>query len=191
MSSSISQDGPGSEASAATRQRRRLHRRFPRAISRCTARRSGSPSLARVGNDRRPNAVIIFLANGTYFDIEDALAADAPTGVDGFERGTYTRSGDRSPDDDRRTNGDYGPGADGVAGNHQLGTSSLWPCPAQAKARPPDGSQQPDRRHVGHRRHDARRQFGRRHVRQRHLPGHDGRWTRTIQAWAWHRRGIR
>ncbi len=34
--------------------------------------------------------VIVFLANGTYYQIQDAPAADAPTGVDGFERGTYT-----------------------------------------------------------------------------------------------------
>jgi hypothetical protein len=33
---------------------------------------------------------VAFLANGTYFDVEDALAADAPAGIDGFERGTYT-----------------------------------------------------------------------------------------------------
>jgi hypothetical protein len=33
---------------------------------------------------------IVFLANGTYFQIQDAPASDAPTGVDGFERGTYT-----------------------------------------------------------------------------------------------------
>jgi len=34
--------------------------------------------------------VIAFLANGTYYQIQDAPASDAPTGVDGFERGTYT-----------------------------------------------------------------------------------------------------
>lgn len=34
--------------------------------------------------------VITFLANGTYFEIEDALASDAPGAFDGFERGTYT-----------------------------------------------------------------------------------------------------
>ena len=34
--------------------------------------------------------VIAFLANGTYFHIQDAPASDAPTGFDGFERGTYT-----------------------------------------------------------------------------------------------------
>ena len=34
--------------------------------------------------------VIVFLANGTYYQIQDAPAADAPTGADGFERGTYT-----------------------------------------------------------------------------------------------------
>jgi hypothetical protein len=34
--------------------------------------------------------VITFLANGTYFEIDDALAADAPGAVDGVERGTYT-----------------------------------------------------------------------------------------------------
>jgi hypothetical protein len=33
---------------------------------------------------------IAFLANGTYFQVQDALASDAPTGVDGVERGTYT-----------------------------------------------------------------------------------------------------
>ena len=33
---------------------------------------------------------IAFLANGTYFQVQDAPASDAPTGVDGVERGTYT-----------------------------------------------------------------------------------------------------
>jgi hypothetical protein len=35
-------------------------------------------------------SVVVLLANGTYFQIQDAPASDAPTGVDGFERGTYT-----------------------------------------------------------------------------------------------------
>ncbi len=39
---------------------------------------------------REGASVVVLLANGTYFQIQDAPAADAPTGVDGFERGTYT-----------------------------------------------------------------------------------------------------
>ena len=35
-------------------------------------------------------SVVAFLANGTYFQVEDARAADGPGGFDGFERGTYT-----------------------------------------------------------------------------------------------------
>jgi hypothetical protein len=35
-------------------------------------------------------SVIVFLANGTYYQIVNAPATDAPTGFDGFERGTYT-----------------------------------------------------------------------------------------------------
>lgn len=34
--------------------------------------------------------VLALMANGTYYEIEDARAIDAPGGVDGFERGTYT-----------------------------------------------------------------------------------------------------
>jgi hypothetical protein len=34
--------------------------------------------------------LLVLMANGTYYEIEDALPADAPGGVDGFERGTYT-----------------------------------------------------------------------------------------------------
>ena len=41
-------------------------------------------------NTTEPASVIIFLANGTYYQIQDAPAADAPAAVDGFERGTYT-----------------------------------------------------------------------------------------------------
>ncbi len=33
---------------------------------------------------------VALLANGTYFQVEDARAADGPGGFDGFERGTYT-----------------------------------------------------------------------------------------------------
>jgi len=35
-------------------------------------------------------SVAIFLANGTYIHIQDAKASEGPSGVDGFERGTYT-----------------------------------------------------------------------------------------------------
>jgi hypothetical protein len=34
--------------------------------------------------------VLVFLANGTYFQIQNATASEAPSGFDGFERGTYT-----------------------------------------------------------------------------------------------------
>lgn len=36
------------------------------------------------------SAVIVFLANGYFFQIQNAQAAEAPHGFDGFERGTYT-----------------------------------------------------------------------------------------------------
>ena len=36
------------------------------------------------------SAVIVFFANGTYYQIQNASAAEAPHGFDGFERGTYT-----------------------------------------------------------------------------------------------------
>ena len=39
---------------------------------------------------REGSSVIVFLANGYFYNIENALAADAPTGFDGYERGTYT-----------------------------------------------------------------------------------------------------
>ena len=34
--------------------------------------------------------VLVFLANGYYFQIQNAKASEAPHGFDGFERGTYT-----------------------------------------------------------------------------------------------------
>ena len=34
--------------------------------------------------------VLVFLANGYYFQIQNAKASEAPSGFDGFERGTYT-----------------------------------------------------------------------------------------------------
>ncbi len=36
------------------------------------------------------SAAIVFFASGYYYQIQNALAGDAPTGFDGFERGTYT-----------------------------------------------------------------------------------------------------
>jgi hypothetical protein len=35
-------------------------------------------------------SVLVFLANGYYFQIQNAEASEAPHGLDGFERGTYT-----------------------------------------------------------------------------------------------------
>src|SRR6266508_6979256 len=35
-------------------------------------------------------SVLVFLANGYYFQIQNAKASEAPSGFDGFERGTYT-----------------------------------------------------------------------------------------------------
>ena len=35
-------------------------------------------------------SVLVFLANGYYFQIQNAQASEAPHGFDGFERGTYT-----------------------------------------------------------------------------------------------------
>ncbi len=35
-------------------------------------------------------SVLVFLANGCYFQIQNAQASEAPHGFDGFERGTYT-----------------------------------------------------------------------------------------------------
>ncbi len=35
-------------------------------------------------------SVVVFLANGYYFQIQNAQASEAPHGFDGFERGTYT-----------------------------------------------------------------------------------------------------
>jgi hypothetical protein len=35
-------------------------------------------------------SVLVFLANGYYFQIQNARASEAPHGFDGFERGTYT-----------------------------------------------------------------------------------------------------
>jgi hypothetical protein len=35
-------------------------------------------------------SVVALLANGTYFQVEDARVSDGPGGFDGFERGTYT-----------------------------------------------------------------------------------------------------
>ncbi len=41
-------------------------------------------------------SVLVFLANGSYFQIQNAKASEAPHGFPGFERGTYTlESGDR------------------------------------------------------------------------------------------------
>jgi hypothetical protein len=34
--------------------------------------------------------LLVLMANGTYYEIEDSLPTSAPGGVDGFERGTYT-----------------------------------------------------------------------------------------------------
>ena len=39
---------------------------------------------------QKARAVVTFLSNGTYFDVEDARVADGPGGFDGYERGTYT-----------------------------------------------------------------------------------------------------
>jgi hypothetical protein len=47
-------------------------------------------SYSNTDNTTEGANVIIFMANGTYYQIQDAPAADAPSGVDGFERGTYT-----------------------------------------------------------------------------------------------------
>ena len=46
-------------------------------------------SYTNTDNTGEGAEVIVFMANGTYYQIQDAPAADAPTGVDGFERGTY------------------------------------------------------------------------------------------------------
>ena len=36
------------------------------------------------------SSVVVFLGNGSFYFIENALASEAPHGFDGFERGTYT-----------------------------------------------------------------------------------------------------
>jgi hypothetical protein len=62
-------------------------------------------------------SVVAFLANGTYFHVEDARAADGPGGFDGFERGTYTWDPVTKAftlTNVLDTNGDIGPG--GVSG---------------------------------------------------------------------------
>ena len=39
---------------------------------------------------KEEGSVIVFFANGCFIQIQNAKAGDAPHGVDGFERGTYT-----------------------------------------------------------------------------------------------------
>ena len=66
------------------------------------------------------SSVVVFLANGYYFQIQNAEAADAPHAVDGFERGTYTwnpTTGAFSVTTLLDTNGDSGlSGLNGVSG---------------------------------------------------------------------------
>jgi hypothetical protein len=66
------------------------------------------------------SAVLVFLANGYYFQIQNAKASDAPGGVDGFERGSYTwnaTTGAFTVTTLLDTNGDIGlSGLNGVSG---------------------------------------------------------------------------
>jgi hypothetical protein len=47
--------------------------------------------------------VVVFLANGYYFQIQNAQASEAPHGFDGFERGPIHESRRRVQRDDNQT----------------------------------------------------------------------------------------